>query len=109
MSFFKEPLFRCEAYTTWVRTLPCANCAAHPPSAPHHRIGHGRNSAMKTSDAEVMPLCDECHQNLHNIGWRQWEEANRPQFQMVVETINKALFQGVLEVNKKVAKELSYE
>jgi hypothetical protein len=54
-----------------------------------------------------MPLCDECHQHLHNIGWKQWEVANRPQFQMVVETINKALAQGVMEVNSKIAKELS--
>jgi hypothetical protein len=109
MSFFKVELFRCKHYTDWIRSLPCANCRKSAPSAPHHRIGWGRVGTVKTSDIELMPLCDACHRNLHDIGWKRWEEENRPQFQMIVETINGAMSAGVLEVNQKTARNLSHE
>jgi hypothetical protein len=103
----KQPLFRSESYLAFVRTLDCANCGSSATTQAHHRIGHGRVSTMKTSDLESMPLCLQCHHLLHNIGWKQFEETNQCQLRMSLETINIALSMGVIEVNRKVAQELS--
>lgn len=103
----KEAIFRSESYLSWVRTLPCANCGAYPPSQAHHRIGHGRVSSMKTSDLEAMPLCVPCHNLLHSQGWVAFEMVNQCQLRMSLETINTALSMGVVEVNRSVAEDLS--
>lgn len=52
-------------YTRWVKTQPC-ECCRRPADDPHHIIGHGMGgTATKAHDLFVIPLCRECHDELH--------------------------------------------
>lgn len=52
-------LWRSEAYKSLVRSQPCCNCGAAPPSDPDH-VGK-RGVSQKCSDALCIPLCRKCH------------------------------------------------
>ena len=106
--FLKQPVGRCEAYLAWVRTLPCRCCNRWPTAdranEAHHRIGHGRCSTTKVSDFEVMPLCLECHANLHRMGWDAWEKSyDIDQRAACLETLFKSLDADLFTFNKKKA------
>ncbi len=49
----------------WMRKQPCCACNAPPPSHAHHFIGKLKGLAMKAPDSETLPLCLQCHKNLH--------------------------------------------
>lgn len=65
-----------------VKALPCVVCGAPPPSDAHHVI-HGRFSARKASDFDVIPLCKKCHQDgpeaIHN-GKASWAAKHGPDY-----------------------------
>lgn len=68
------------AYMKAVKDLPCCICDAPPPSDAHHVI-HDRNSAARSSDFDVIPLCKAHHQHgpvaIHNAK-RAWRAAFGP-------------------------------
>ena len=49
----------------WMRQQPCCACDAPPPCHAHHFIGKLKGMALKAPDSETMPLCLQCHKNLH--------------------------------------------
>ena len=55
-------------YLDRLRELPCAVCGHHAPSNAHHLIGVGGLSGMglKAPDLFAMPVCFECHANIHD-------------------------------------------
>lgn len=55
----------------FIRSQPCCNCPAPPPSDPAHvRIGSGAGMGQKPSDWRTVPLCRMCHREQHDIGER---------------------------------------
>lgn len=48
-----------KTYSEWIRSQPCAMCAAPPPSEQHHKCGAGM--AQRAHDWYSMPLCQRCH------------------------------------------------
>lgn len=106
MSFFKVPLWRNETYLSWIRARDCRSCGiAGVVNHAHHNIAH-RYSSSKASDAWTLPLCPTCHTALHG-NWPQWEQENNTQDRHCLILLNEALVTGVLELNKKKARELT--
>lgn len=66
---------RNKAHMARVATLPCVICARHPVQV-HHCI-HGRYSQARAPDEMTIPLCVDCHNELH-ADKAEWEEANGP-------------------------------
>lgn len=67
-----------EAYLRWVRTLPCCSCCAAAPSQAHHHHLLGAGLAKRSPDRMAMPLCTECHHDIHSLagrfkGWKRDE------------------------------------
>lgn len=82
-------------YTAWVKRQRCCGCGK-PADDPHHITGHGFGGAgIKASDLFVIPLCRECHQELHNDR-KAWEEKNGSQLLWVVRTLDRAAGIGAL-------------
>lgn len=55
-------------YTSWVRTLKCCACGAHPPTHAHHMTGAGMGK--RAHDDTCIPLCVRCHSDLHGFRGR---------------------------------------
>jgi hypothetical protein len=51
-------------YLTWLREQSCCACNRAAPSEAHHATGAGMG--LRSDDREAMPLCSECHRDLHN-------------------------------------------
>jgi hypothetical protein len=52
---------------------------------------------MKVSDFKTIPLCAECHQDLHTMGHLTWESVNcMTQEEALLDLLMKAIFQGEL-------------
>jgi len=57
-----------------LRGLPCALCGKPPPSVAHHLIGNYgptgpvRGWGLKAGDNFTIPLCENCHNGLHDNG-----------------------------------------
>jgi len=57
-----------------IRSLWCLVCG-NPECAWHHVIGHGYSAmGMKAPDDMTFGLCNKDHMDLHDHGWRAWEE-----------------------------------
>lgn len=54
----------CRAHMAKVAQMKCVCCLRPGPSQVHHVI-HGRFSQRKSSDFETIPLCVQCHNDLH--------------------------------------------
>jgi len=66
VSFPKQARVRSPQYLAWLRTQPCAACAAPPPSEASH---HGpRGLGQKADDDRAIPLCQRCHAFWHHKG-----------------------------------------
>ena len=76
--------WRCEDYLRWVASHECSCCHAEFAVQAHHFKGLGGMSgaALKAPDHWTMPLCADCHRDLHER-WgrvayqRQWEWSAR--------------------------------
>jgi heterodisulfide reductase subunit B len=102
MSNFKKPLWRSPEYLAYVRTLACCGCGIYGQHHAHHNIAQ-RFSSAKAGDDWAMALCPLCHSKLHE-GWRDWEEQYGTQDRHCLETISQAIRDGVLVIDKKLAK-----
>ena len=77
-------------YLKFVRTLDCCHCG-NPETAPHHIINIGMGiMGGKAPDICTMPLCNDCHTNVHRA------PNDLPQVKWMIETQIKAIEQGVL-------------
>lgn len=101
----KRPVFRSAAYLSFVRSLSCVGCGFVGKVEAHHCIAN-RYSSEKHADAYAIPMCTECHAELHD-NWHTWEEKHGSQWQHVAETLHEAIRVGVLVLDSKAAKELS--
>lgn len=93
-------------YTDWVRTLPCAvtGTISMQNVDPHHIKGYnwltGGGKGFKGKDLLCMPLRNDLHRELHDIGWESWEEKyNRSQLEEVFRTIVRAVEEDVITIN----------
>jgi hypothetical protein len=72
------------AYQSWIRQQPCIACGREPGGEIHH-VGR-KGMSQRTSDANGVPLCRQCHQDLGDLhGWargftkphrKTWEEVS---------------------------------
>ena len=84
-----------ESYTRWVKTQPC-ECCRRPADDPHHIVGHGMGgTATKAHDLFVIPLCRECHDELH-AGVSAFEQKHGTQLEMLLRFLDRALAIGVI-------------
>jgi len=92
----KVKKFRSKKYTDFVKQLPSC-ISGRPADDPHHIKGHGQGGSVKASDLFVMPLTHDEHTNFHNIGYQSWENIHGSQWVFVLNTIKKALNEGVID------------
>ena len=88
--------YRNRKYLDWVKTLPSV-ISQRPADDPHHIIGHGEGGMGRTApDCFAFPLTRDEHTELHNIGWKAWEEIHGDQWEFVAHTLHQAIIEGVL-------------
>lgn len=97
-SFMLRPKLRRwenQGYTRWVKTQPCEGCR-RPADDPHHIIGHGMGgTATKAHDLFVIPLCRECHDELHK-DVAAFERKHGTQLELVFRFLDRALAIGLI-------------
>lgn len=92
----KPMVWSCEAYTKYVKGLPCCVCGKQADD-PHHLIGHGQGKmGGKAHDLFTIPLCRPHHDELHR-DMSGWERRHGSQLQHLVATLDRALKEGALE------------
>lgn len=83
-------------YLEWVRSLPCVITGDHIVEA-HHLIGYGQSGmGLKASDWYAFPLSPLLHRELHDRGWKEWEEKYGCQWRFVAQTMHQAAEEGIL-------------
>ncbi|TCL06878.1 DUF968 domain-containing protein [Sodalis ligni] len=88
-----------ENYTRWVKTQICAGCG-NQADDPHHITGYGLGGmGTKPHDFFVIPLCRQCHNELHR-DTHAFEERHGSQLEMLVRTQDRALSLGVISTGK---------
>lgn len=56
-------------HLNWIRSLPCLVCGKWPPNQAHHLLTNvNRGMGLKASDDYTLPLCMDCHSQLHLNG-----------------------------------------
>ena len=73
----------------WCRTLPCCVCGRKPPSDPHHIVSRGAGG----SDRDCVPLCRDCHTEIHTIGRDSFEAKHNVNLRAVAEALHERLEQ----------------
>ena len=81
-----------------IAEMMCCTCGGMPVQI-HHIIGHGMSGmGMKASDEKTIPLCVQCHDQLHRHGHKTFEERyGRSQLTMLEET------DAILEVLEQIS------
>ena len=75
-----------------VAELPCCVCGMEPVQA-HHLVGRDmKGMGQKSSDMFAIPLCPWHHSELHNIGWREWEQRHGSQLDYAAQTLNGMMY-----------------
>lgn len=83
-------------YMDWVKTLKCVGCN-RPADDPHHPTGQGyKGMGSKVPDYWVIPLCRNCHDNLHHNA-EKWEDVNDEQAKHALLTLTQAIYEGKLK------------
>ncbi|HFZ1760545.1 TPA: DUF968 domain-containing protein [Klebsiella aerogenes] len=84
-----------KTYTDWVKRQAC-ECCRRPADDPHHVIGYGMGgTATKAHDLFVIPLCRECHDELH-ADVNAFEEKNGTQLQLLFRFLDRVMAIGVI-------------
>lgn len=91
--FPKEKRWRSDKYIKWIKDQPCYICGRDGVD-PHHIIGVGHlgGTATKAPDWATIPLCRQCHTNMHH-DTTMWPS----QFEMVFSVLGRAITKGVLK------------
>ena len=92
-----------KAYRYYVRELSCCVTGDIGFNDPHHITGYnwltGKGMGKKGSDLTCISLRHDLHQELHQIGWKSWEQKhNVSQLELMIKTILKAERDGVINV-----------
>jgi hypothetical protein len=58
---------KCRPYLDWLKTLPCHNCGAPPPSDPSH-LNSLKGMGTKSADLLSLPQCRKCHEAYEHAG-----------------------------------------
>ena len=79
----KQKTPRDAKYLKWIRTQACTLCS-HPQVEAHHTTSGGMG--LKGSDYEAIPLCHNCHMQLHSVYGKggPWTEE---QLKLIVERL----------------------
>lgn len=80
-----------KAHIQRVKELPCGLCGAPPPSDAHHML-QGRTPQKKSPDMLVIPLCHQCHMDLHNGRKELWRVYKIDEHNVLAETIKKIFY-----------------
>ena len=64
------------AYLKFIHSHTCLVHATGPVHA-HHLVARGMGSSQKGSDYTCVPLCAMCHNEIHTLGLRKFEEKYR--------------------------------
>lgn len=92
----KRRRWECEKYTRWVKQQPC-ECCRRPADDPHHIIGHGMGgTATKAHDLFVIPLCRECHDELH-ADVTAFERKYGTQLELLFRFLDRVMAIGVID------------
>lgn len=84
-----------QTYTRWVKTQPCEGCR-RPADDPHHIIGQGMGGmATKAHDLFVIPLCRECHDELH-ADVAAFEQKHGTQLELAFRFLDRVMAIGVI-------------
>lgn len=105
MNRLKQPKYKNEQYGRDIRQsgdFACCVTGAQYAVVNHHIIAHGYSATgTKAPDHLQMALTHELHTELHDHGWKQFEEKyGKTQKQMVAETIVTAHAKGYLNIAK---------
>jgi len=93
-----------KAYREYVRSLPCSITGyIGEEVSPHHIIGNnwltGKAMGKKGSDITCIPIRQDLHQELHDMGWRSFENKyNFSQIEAMVKTILQAERDGKIKL-----------
>lgn len=60
-----------EERVRWIQNLPCLACGARPSENAHTEAG---GMGMKADASTIVPLCSDCHDELHAEGAETWQE-----------------------------------
>lgn len=75
-----RPAWKCaEEFKRWLRKLPCARCQTPSTDQARTRVAHvdhagSKGTSTKVADSASLPLCDPCHTEQHQKGWRSFEK-----------------------------------
>lgn len=88
MDLTKKKVYRNRQYLNWVATLPCSNCGIVDETiVAHHLIGVSQGKmGGKASDLETMPLCYDCHTEIHLFA-----SSRKQQYKFISETLIRAI------------------
>lgn len=93
----KTSPIRSKKYLDWVKSQPSV-ISGRPADDPHHLIGHGQGGmGTKVTDYWTFPLTRDEHTQLHNMGWKAWEEIHGSQWKFVAQTLEQAIREGVIK------------
>ena len=100
VGFSKQLTPRDDQHLEFVRQLPCAFCHANPPSEPHHVETSG--TAIKGSDYSCVPVCRECHNDIHNLGnWSFQTKVNLLFAEAIAATLHERLTGEQIKLPKR--------
>ena len=91
-------------YRDYIRTLPCCLSGYQGDEIdPHHIKGYawlvGNAGALKSSELSQIPLKHDLHQELHDIGWKSFEDKyNFSQLDWMIRTIFRAEKDGQINI-----------
>ncbi len=93
---------KARAYLEWVCDQAC--CVSHRQGEgvqAHHIKGYDQQMARKPSDLLTIPLFHELHRELHDGGWRAFEEKHGINQQTeVLKMISRAHDEGILVIRR---------
>lgn len=90
----KNKPVRCKKYLAKVRELPCVITGNYGVEVHHIKAEGVGGMGMKASDYYSFPLSPELHRELHDHGWKAWEEKYGSQWRFVAETMHQILEEG---------------
>lgn len=90
---------RSKEYLKFIHTLPCVITGREGEGVhAHHLIGHGESiMGGKSCDLLAFPLWHEIHTELHNHGWKRWEEKYGSQWEYAATTMRQYICQEMFD------------
>ena len=89
--------WRSDLYLKWVRSKPCM-ITGEPTSDAHHAKCRGLGMGTKCHDLFTIPLTRLRHSERHSMARSDWEERYGNEAEMVLQMINQALEEGVIQI-----------